>query len=106
MTTPATSSTRPTFPRPPSRDSAAARGSCVSVLPVLASTSCSCSAEPLGSSDDFHDFLGDLRLTLAVHLERVLLDQIRSIVRCAAHRGHTGAVLRRRGLEQRTVDRN
>ena len=30
----------------------------------------------LGPGDDFHDFLGDLRLALAVHLERQVVDQL------------------------------
>jgi hypothetical protein len=36
----------------------------------------SVSAEPLGPGHDFHDFCGDLRLALAVHLEGVVLDEL------------------------------
>src|SRR2546423_7933633 len=94
MTTPVTCSTRPTL---------RARAAPVSSFRVcvVASKGCSSvSAEPLGPGNDFHDLLGDVRLALAVHLERVVLDQLRRVLRRVAHRGHARTVLRRRRLQQ------
>src|SRR5690242_1252015 len=60
--------------------------------------------EPLGSRYDFQDFLGDLRLTLAVHLQREVLDDVSGVLRRVAHRGHARAVLGGGRLEQCAED--
>jgi hypothetical protein len=58
------------------------------------------------AGDDFHDLLGDLGLARAVHLEREVVDDLAGVLGGVAHGGHARAVLRRRGLEERTVDRD
>src|SRR5207244_974728 len=63
-----------------------------------------CLAEPLGTRDDFHDLLCDVRLPLPVGLEREVVDQLGGVLRSVAHRGHPSPVLGRRRLEQRSVD--
>src|SRR5438270_4160363 len=109
MTTPWTSSTRPVSGLSSSRRSSrSSRSSRPSVLcSVLASTrspSKALSAKALGPGDDLHDLLGDVRLALAVRLEREVVDQLGGVLGCVAHRRHPRAMLRRGRLQQRTVD--
>ena len=66
MTTPWISSIRPTL-RPCRRS----RPSSLSQLPWV-----SVLAQRLGAGDDFHDLLGDLGLTCAVHLQGQVLDDV------------------------------
>ena len=56
--------------------------------------------------DDLEDLLGDRCLSGTVHLQRVVVDQHARVLGRVAHRGHSGAVLGRRRLEQRAVDRD
>src|SRR4051812_11604677 len=51
------------------------------------------SAEPLGTRDDFHDLLRDVRLTLTVGLEGEVVDQVGGVLGRVAHRSHARAVL-------------
>ncbi len=60
-------------------------------------------AQGLGAADDLEDLLRDLRLPHPVHLQRQAVDHVAGVLGGAAHRRHPGAVLRRRGLEQRPV---
>src|SRR5947209_7529537 len=111
MTTPWTSSTRPVSVLPPSRPpsrssrSSASRPSVLcSVLASTRSPSKALSAKALGPGDDLHDLLGDVRLALAVRLEREVVDQLGGVLGCVAHRRHPRAMLRCGRLQQRTVD--
>jgi hypothetical protein len=56
--------------------------------------------ERFGARNDFDEFLGDLRLTLAVVLERQLVDHVAGVARGVVHGAHLRA-LSRRVLEQR-----
>ena len=60
----------------------------------------------LSPCDHFHDFLGDLSLSCAVHLKGEALDQVAGVVGRAAHRGHPRTVLGRGGFEQRAEHRD
>src|SRR5215207_5824267 len=62
--------------------------------------------EALCAGDDFHDLLRDVRLALAVHLQRVRVDQLAGVLGRVAHRGHARAVLGRGRLEQGAEDRD
>jgi hypothetical protein len=49
--------------------------------------------ERFGARNDFDQFLGDLRLTLAVVAHRQLVDHFAGIARGVVHRGHPRALL-------------
>src|SRR5690606_16571081 len=64
--------------------------------------------ERLGARNDFDQFLGDLRLTLAVVLQRQTLDHLAGIAGRVVHGAHLGTEERGIVLEQRPehLDRN
>src|SRR5436309_3582642 len=110
ITTPWISSTRPGLTASPDEPFCDASVSCSCLSVVACSNVClllgACGlAEPLGTRDDFHDLLRDLRLALPVGLEREVVDQLGGVLGGVAHGGHTRAVLRCSRLEQRPVDR-
>src|ERR687891_739634 len=79
--------------------------SCLAEAPGSAGCARSLS-ESFCAGHHFHDLLGDLRLSLAIRLERQVVDDVGGVVRGAAHGAHTGAMLGRRRLEQRPIDRD
>src|SRR5690606_31034817 len=60
--------------------------------------------ERLGARDDLDQFLGDLRLALAVVGDRQLVDHVAGIARRIVHRRHLGAHLAGRVLQKRPED--
>src|SRR5215213_10571835 len=102
MTTPWISSIRPTL-RSPSVVSWPSRGAVLASISYLLGRRL---GQRLRARDDFHDLLRDLRLALAVHLQGEVLDEVGRVLGRVAHRGHARAVLGRRRLEQRAVDRD
>src|SRR3954454_17134073 len=96
MTTPWISSIRPTF-----RFSVEVSVAAVAMLLLKG-----VSDQRLGAGDDFHDLLGDRGLSLAIELQREVLDDVPGVLRGVAHGGHARAVLGSGGLEQRAVDRD
>ena len=78
MTTPWISSIRPMLRF---SVSVAANLNLLFALPVLASSDLRATLrQALGPRYDFQDFLGDLRLTLAVHLQREVLDDVPGVL--------------------------
>ncbi len=53
---------------------------------------CAC-LERFRARDDFDELFGDLRLALAVILDRQLVDHVARVARRAVHRGHPRALL-------------
>src|SRR5215218_8551017 len=102
VTTPWISSIRPTL-RSPSVVSWPSRGAVLASISFLLGRRL---GQRLRARDDFHDLLRDLRLALAVHLQGEVLDEVGRVLGRVAHRGHPRAVLGRRGLQQRPVDRD
>ena len=80
--------------------------SCSSVTAMVFAFGPACHDERLGAGDDFHDLLGDVRLALAVELQRQVVDDLRRVLGGVAHGGHARAVLGRGRLQQRAVDRD
>src|SRR5918996_3712463 len=60
--------------------------------------------EGLGAGDDLDQLSGDLRLGGAVGGQRQPVDHVPGVTRRAVHRGHAGALLAGRVLDERTVD--
>lgn len=54
--------------------------------------------------DDFDDFVGDRRLTDAIHIERQAVYQLARILRRRIHRRHARTVFRRNRFQQRAED--
>src|SRR5205807_2452856 len=67
---------------------------------VLASIGLPLLDQRLGAGNDFHYFLGDLRLPGSVHLERQVLDQLARVLGRVTHRCHPCAMLGGGRLEQ------
>ena len=60
--------------------------------------------ERLGARDDLDQFLGDLRLALAVVADRQPVDHVAGVARGVVHGAHLGALLGGGVLEQRAED--
>ena len=60
--------------------------------------------ERFGARNDFDEFLGDLRLALAVVLDRQLVDHVAGIARGIVHGAHPRALFGGRVFEQRPED--
>src|SRR5918992_5814050 len=97
MTTPWISSIRPTL---------RFLVSSVVFASVGAAKTVSLGGEALGPGHDFKNLLRDLGLTLAVHLEGQVLDDVARVLGRVAHRGHARAVLGGGRLQQRAEQRD
>ena len=74
------------------------------VLHHPSSLSAAAGLDGLGARDDFDQFLGDLRLALAVIGQRQVVDHVAGVARRIVHGAHLRAVERRGVLEQRLED--
>src|SRR5450759_2525774 len=61
-------------------------------------------SDGFSARDDLDQFLGDVRLTRAVVVERQTLDHVARVAGGAVHRGHARAVLASGAFQQGTID--